>query len=55
MDKFQVTLLLGWVFLLLTWTIPFLSKDEFKQRLLSMCLNGISLGIFIAYGIIKWC
>lgn len=54
MDKFQLILLLGWIFLLLTWTIPYLTKDDIKQRLLSMTLNGISLGLFIAYGIVKW-
>lgn len=55
MDKLQIIVLLGWIFLLLTWTIPYLIKDDIKQRLMSMTLNGISLGLFIAYGIIKWC
>ena len=35
MDKLQVILLLGWIFLLLTWTIPYLTKDDIKQRLIS--------------------
>jgi len=55
MDKFQITMLVGWLFLILTWTIPYLVKDDIKQRLLAIGLNGIALGIFIAYGILKWC
>jgi hypothetical protein len=55
MDKFQITMLVGWSFLILTWTIPYLVKDEIKQRLLAMCFNGVALGVFIAYGILRWC
>jgi len=54
MDKFQITVLVGWLFLILTWTIPYLVKDDIKQRLLSMFFNGVCLGVFMAYGIIRW-
>jgi hypothetical protein len=55
MDKFEITLSIGWLFLILTWTIPRLLKNDIKQRVMAMGLNGIALGIFIAYGILKWC
>jgi hypothetical protein len=55
MDKFQAVFLLGWGFNLLTLTVFYLTKDEFKQRLLMVLFNGISLGIFICYGILRWC
>jgi len=55
MDKFQITTLVGWIFLILTWTIPYLIKDDIKQRLLALFFNGVALGVFIAYGILRWC
>jgi len=55
MEKLQVIFLLGWIFHLLTWIIPYSTKDDIKQKVILMTLNGISLGLFIAYGIIRWC
>ena len=41
MDKLQVIFLLGWIFLLLTWTIPYLIKNDITVYACKMCSDNV--------------
>jgi asparagine N-glycosylation enzyme membrane subunit Stt3 len=54
MNMHDTLLLVGWLFLIASWTIPYALKGEMKRRALGVGLSGISVGVFLAGLIITW-
>jgi hypothetical protein len=45
----EITMIVGWVFLISSWVVPFFIKDVSKKRLVGLGLSAIATGIFIGY------
>ena len=60
MTPFNTVLLIGWIFLILSWIPsgwypkPLRPTTEREQYLIKMLLAGISIGLHIANGIYQW-
>jgi len=54
MSIYSMLLLVGWFFLIASWTIPYALKGEMKRRVLGIGLSGVSVGVFLAGLIITW-
>ena len=54
MTLHDTLLLIGWIFLIASWTIPYALKDNMKRRALGIGLSGISVGVFLAGFIVLW-
>jgi hypothetical protein len=45
----EISAIVGWVFLISSWVVPFFIKDVSKKRLVGLSLSAIATGIFIGY------
>lgn len=43
----NVSFWIGWIFLIGSWTIPYLVKDQKKRLITGLILSSLALGIFI--------
>ena len=45
----EIAIIVGWVFLILSWIIPLFIKNLLKKRFVGMSLSGLATGIFIGH------
>jgi hypothetical protein len=49
----EMSIIVGWVFLISSWVVPYFIKDEAKKRFTGTTLSSIALGIFIGHLLTK--
>lgn len=45
----EIAIIVGWVFLILSWIIPPFIKNLLKKRFVGMSLSALGTGIFIGH------
>lgn len=45
----KTAILVGWIFLILSWIIPQFIEDKDKKILIGIILSALALGIFIGH------
>lgn len=51
MSPITICNIIGWIFLVASWTVGFFMTDKQKARTVGIILSAFGLGIFIANGI----
>jgi uncharacterized membrane protein len=49
----EVSLIAGWVAMILSWIIPSFIKDQKKQSIVGIIISSLALGIFIGHTLEK--
>ena len=49
----EMSIIVGWVFLISSWIVPSFIKDDVKKRSTGMSLSAMALGIFIGHLLTK--
>jgi len=49
---YTIIMILGWLFLITSWTLRFFVKNEEKRRIFAIVANAFALGLFTAGGIL---
>ena len=52
MTPYGTIMILGWIFLIASWTPRFFVKNEEKRRIFAIVVNAFALGLFTAGGIL---
>jgi hypothetical protein len=45
----MVSLIVGWIFLIASWTVPYLIKDKQTRKFVGLVLSALATGIFLGY------
>lgn len=53
-DAFWICLMVGWVFMIGSWVLPLLTKNERLKSLYGLGLSALSTGVYIAIGIYQF-
>jgi uncharacterized membrane protein YczE len=49
----EMSIIVGWVFLISSWVVPYFIKDVSKKRYTGTLLSAIALGIFLGHLLTK--
>jgi hypothetical protein len=54
MDILEILGIIGWLFLIMSWTVPYLIEDKQTRKLLGVALASVAVGIFLAGMLVKY-
>lgn len=55
MTHYVILMIIGWCFLISSWVLPYLTKDDLRRRFIGVAFSALAVGVFIGAFVVGLC